>query len=237
MQKNYSFLLFLGIALAELIAVLLENEPLQWVFKPLLMPALLFHLFTSIPTENRSKLFRYITLALLFSMGGDVALLFSGKAELYFILGLASFLIAHICYIVAFHKLDDEHQTSFWGRLRQRNSFPIALVIVGYGITLYSYLFPKLDAFLKVPVALYALAITLMALSLLIRKELLAKNVFNGMFLGVLLFIFSDSCIAIDRFAMPIPKANFVIMITYIAAQYLIVRGVIKKEAPSVRAY
>jgi uncharacterized membrane protein YhhN len=49
-------------------------------------------------------------------------------------------------------------------------------------------------------------------------------------FLGALLFMISDSLIALDRFGsdlLPLPWAGFWIMLTYIAAQYLIVVGML----------
>jgi uncharacterized membrane protein YhhN len=48
---------------------------------------------------------------------------------------------------------------------------------------------------------------------------------------GSLLFLASDSMIAINKFTTEIPMAGFWIMISYILAQYLIMRGlVLEKE-------
>lgn len=230
MQPIRSLYPFFIVSLLELLAVWFEHELGQFIFKPLLMPALIFHFYVQSKGQTKQGLYRYIMLALLFSMGGDVALLLNHLGELSFILGLASFLIAHVCYILAFGKLGGGTSIGFMKRLSQGTVWPLALVLLAYGIGLYSYLFPKLDTFLKIPVGVYAGVITLMAISLLQKKNDLNQNVFLGMFVGVLLFIFSDSCIAINRFAMPIAKANFIIMITYIAAQYLIIQGIIKYQ-------
>jgi len=45
-----------------------------------------------------------------------------------------------------------------------------------------------------------------------------------------LLFLLSDSMIAFNKFNSDIPLAGFLIMITYIAAQYLIMRGLILEK-------
>ena len=48
---------------------------------------------------------------------------------------------------------------------------------------------------------------------------------FQWVFVGALLFIVSDSLLAINRFAATLPFANVAVMVTYIAAQWLIVKG------------
>jgi uncharacterized membrane protein YhhN len=42
--------------------------------------------------------------------------------------------------------------------------------------------------------------------------------------------VISDSMIAIDKFYTQIPLAGFWIMITYISAQYLIMRGLAREK-------
>jgi uncharacterized membrane protein YhhN len=44
---------------------------------------------------------------------------------------------------------------------------------------------------------------------------------------GAILFVISDSAIAIDKFSHQFKSSGFVIMSTYIVAQYLIVAGYI----------
>jgi uncharacterized membrane protein YhhN len=45
---------------------------------------------------------------------------------------------------------------------------------------------------------------------------------------GATLFMISDSLIAINRFLEPLPRVGIWVMITYIAAQYLILTGLLK---------
>jgi uncharacterized membrane protein YhhN len=58
--------------------------------------------YIRVPTANQNERTYgfWIIVALVFSLGGDVALLFDDKQA--FLAGLALFLIAHVCYIVAF---------------------------------------------------------------------------------------------------------------------------------------
>lgn len=67
--------------------------------KPLLVSILLFY-FLLHRTGQKTKL--EISLALLFSLLGNILLLFTGRSENYFMLGLVAFLFAHIFYIVQF---------------------------------------------------------------------------------------------------------------------------------------
>jgi len=48
--------------------------------------------------------------------------------------------------------------------------------------------------------------------------------------IGALIFMLSDTMLAINKFLEPIAYANVLIMITYIVAQYLIVSGLIKHQ-------
>ncbi len=47
-------------------------------------------------------------------------------------------------------------------------------------------------------------------------------------FIGAIVFVISDSILAINKFYTPIEKSSFFIMLTYLVAQYLIVIGVLK---------
>ena len=82
------------------------------------------------------------------------------------------------------------------------------------------------------PVNLYAVVITAMALSAWNTKSKVDNTVFFSLLSGALLFMLSDSLIAINKFRVPLPAAGFWIMITYLAGQYLIVRVVAHFLAP-----
>ena len=70
-----------------------------------------------------------------------------------------------------------------------------------------------------------------MAITALNTKQQLPSNLFWIMFGGVLLFMFSDSVIALNKFkqeTMTIHYHNIIIMITYIMAQTLIAESTIR---------
>jgi len=90
---NKSFLFF-GVLIIHITAALLSIESLKIGSKVVLMPVLIWTVFA----ERKSYPHVIILiLVLVFSWLGDVLLLFDG--QLYFILGLGAFLLAHLAYI------------------------------------------------------------------------------------------------------------------------------------------
>jgi len=90
-----------------------------------------------------------------------------------------------------------------------------------------SILIPKLGD-LKIPVGIYAMTISLMLIETI-------KGYFNWkndskkyILIGAIFFVLSDSLLAFNKFYEAINNATFLIMITYIAAQYFIVKGILK---------
>ncbi|VAW23248.1 hypothetical protein MNBD_BACTEROID04-2028, partial [hydrothermal vent metagenome] len=86
------FFVFVGVSVLDIIGIIFRIPILIQVFKPLILLLLLVLYAVSV-----SKLNKLYVLALIFSFFGDVFLMFSG--ELYFIIGLISFLIAHLLFI------------------------------------------------------------------------------------------------------------------------------------------
>lgn len=167
-----------------------------------------------------------MVLALIFSWGGDVLLMYQPKHELYFIFGLASFLIAHLFYIFAYRQFRSEDTSNaLLGVQRFRYSFPVILAGTGLITVLYNHL-----GDLKIPVVIYALVLVLMVLNALFRFGRTGLASFSMVFFGATLFMISDSLIAINKFLMPVAYSGFWVMITYITAQYLIVEGLLKHK-------
>jgi uncharacterized membrane protein YhhN len=68
------------------------------------------------------------------------------------------------------------------------------------------------------------LGMSVMALN---RKGIKPVKSFGFVLIGSLFFIISDSVIAINKFLVAVPNNDFIVMSTYMAAQFLIVRGLI----------
>jgi len=91
-------------------------------------------------------------------------------------------------------------------------------------------LYPGLEGLMKPVIMIYALSLIGMSMMALNRNGRVNRTSYLLVFLGSVLFVLSDSMIALDRFFREIPMSGFWIMLTYISAQYMIVRGLILEE-------
>ncbi|MEU9340818.1 lysoplasmalogenase [Streptomyces sp. NPDC048278] len=187
-------------------------HPGHVVAKVLLMPLLAV-------SAARAGAPRLLVAALLCGWGGDVLLL--SDAGPAFMAGMASFAAGHVCYLVLFRRQGPPH-----ARAR--------LLALGYAaalVTLVALLWPDLPAGLRVPVAGYSTLLTAMAYTAATRLGPLAG-------LGGALFMVSDTLIATGVADWPQPpRPDFWIMLTYAAAQFLLVRGTLDARAAPATAY
>lgn len=213
-------IIFWAIVILDITGIAAEITVLHYIAKPLLMPALIFIAAGSTDNVSGKKI---IVAALFFSWLGDIFLLLENRNALFFIFGLICFLTAHIFYILYFLHIRSSNIS-----LLKKQPLLIAAVIC-YGITLVWFLFPHLGD-LKIPVFVYAIIICSMLLcSLHVYSK--ANKQANIFFVsGALFFVLSDSLLALNKFYQPFTFAGVCIMLTYCAAQYLIVNGFIKQQ-------
>lgn len=206
--------LFVIVSLCDMVGVVFNIELLRSVFKPLLMLTLLMLYLVSTKQVNG-----WYIGALVFSFFGDVLLLFEG--ELYFMLGLISFLIAHIIYIKI-----------VLGWINSSNLKTILIATVPFLLVFFALINLLKNSLneLFVPVVVYGVTISVMGIVSLLfylhRKSIASKY----MFIGACLFIISDSVLAINKFYTTNNIFPIIIMLTYLTAQYLILRAVLTHE-------
>ncbi|HWK68640.1 MAG TPA: lysoplasmalogenase [Rhizobiaceae bacterium] len=153
--------------------------------------------------------------ALALSAAGDAFL--SRPGDRAFLAGLASFLAAHLLYIALF--------ALSGGGVDALMSFRAALaaaMLLGV-LLIATRLLPRLEAGLKLPVALYIVAILAMGLAALTLNS-------PAVIAGAILFIISDGILAWEKFLLtagsPVSKSmRHTVWITYYAAQLLITLG------------
>ena len=148
---------------------------------------------------RQSKFKTLMVLAFLFCLLGDILLLFPA----YFVYGLAAFLVAHLLFATSFVQLKgfQTHWISF-------------LALYGIGISLFLWLKPSLGDFM-VPVGVYVLVICFMAwqgIGLFLKEK---SKPFVWIAVAVLLFMFSDTMIAIAKFKADFAYSSVVILSTY----------------------
>lgn len=224
MLKHIWLLYLYGVlSIIEIIGDVLENELLILIFKPLLMLPLIAFTFINI----KGTISKLLIFSLIFSWSGDVNLLFVGINENFFLSGLASFLIAHILYIVIFNKESKKVKTVSNKKITLISS----VVFTAFYIFLMYFLFPSLGEFMA-PVLVYGLVICLMGIFAMIRYQKVNALSFMLVTAGAIIFIISDTTIAINKFIYlgDLPFAQSIIMITYTIAQIMISTGIIRNN-------
>ncbi len=215
---NFQILLLIYfVALAiEIFASFTENLQMQSFSKPSLMLVLLF--YYAINTRKFASAKYLIISALVFSWLGDVLLLLDKEFKTFFIYGLSAFLVAHIFYIFYFWKIR---------KLNNIANLPNALIFAGiaaYTVALFVFVAPGAQNLL-VPVAVYALVISIMSAASWTAFDLPKQTFGKICVAGTFLFLVSDSILAINRFVASFTFAPVLIMLTYALAQLLIVEG------------
>ncbi len=220
MKSGFFRYAFFSISFVHLLSEFFGWSDLVFWSKPLLMPMLMLALWMDVSKTEINVSIRFAWVALFFSTAGDLFLLAekNNNQTFYFYLGLGSFLLAQISYCLSFIRLGSLSMPTAWKII-----YPL------YFIGFILLLLPQLAAVLLFAVIIYGLALTLMAWNS--WRTMVGKGwqSYAGI-VGAMLFLISDSLLAINRFKSPVPYAGFWIMCTYIAAQYLIIQGIIIKS-------
>ncbi len=217
MKKSLPLLLFISVCIIDFLGIYFKNQTLIYVAKPLIIVSLFW--YYSVHTKTLNKLF---VAGLFFSFLGDVFLL--GKGELYFIVGLGFFLAAHVFYIIMVLK----HIAKVKMNQLLIASIPYLMIF----LLLLNLLYESLGT-MKIPVIAYAMTISVFGtISLLLFLQKKTKTNLL-LVIGVLVFITSDSILAINLFHKPQPFYPLLIMVTYVLAQFLICKFVLKQKTTS----
>jgi uncharacterized membrane protein YhhN len=183
-----------------------------YIFKPLstILVIIIAALSIFVPEKYNLNYTLAIILGLLFSFGGDIALIFKSKRA--FMIGLALFLIAHVVYSIVF--------TVYSGFVKA--DLISGLILILLAIIIYFYLYPGLER-MKIPVLIYVLIISYMMNR--------AISTFSGEFfnntqailisIGAGLFYISDLILAVNKFKKPF-KYHRISLAFYYSGQLLI---------------
>lgn len=206
-------ILFLLVAIADVYAVITQNKVMEMIFKPLLMTTLVVVYLLSVKKPN----FWFVS-GLFFSFWGDVFLL---DKESFFVFGLGSFLFAHVIYI----KITTGFLQKDLTAKMITSAIPFVLLLAGLLFLIYDNLEEML-----VPVIVYGVTIATFGASALLnyRQEKSMAN--SWLLLGAILFIASDSLIALNNFYAAKHLFDIAIIVLYIISQYFICRAMIAKN-------
>ncbi len=216
---EYIFLaLFFIFIIIEVFGEYKDNDKIIYITKPLLMPMLiLFYIFGVIDISSITNVDWLIVVALIGGCAGDIFLMLKNE-EKWFLFGMGAFLINQIFYILAF----------FFSITDYTTFNPGGLFLLGPAILILIFTVPRFlnkTEDMKIPVLVYMGAILLMHIAALVRLSTIQGLASILIYVGSISFIFSDSSIAVDKWAGEFTNARFIIMTTYVMAQFYITLG------------
>ncbi len=177
---------FLATAVGALLLAELKSSRLGvWLIKP--VASTLFVITALLAGALASSYGRLILLGLLLSWLGDVFLI--SKRQLFFIVGLGSFLLAHVAFSGAF-------------LLQSLKVLPLTLAAtatVVFAIIILRWLWPHLSHSFRPAVVSYLAAISLMVV--LASGTMAAAG--PQLLIGAVMFAVSDIFVARERFVSP----------------------------------
>jgi len=210
MNLKIVFLVILGVvSVVYLVTLFFKQGLFQSILKGCLVPLIL-----AVYIFGTKEILLFVVLGLILGWIGDVLLL-KGSNPLFFKLGLASFLLGHICYIIAMYGFSVPFHIT---------ALVISIAAAAcYGLFLFKILRPTAE----MRIAIIAYEITIFSMAIFALQLFLAQGGLFGVFVfaGSICFVVSDSSLAYDIFRKGPKYISFIIMFTYIAAQLLIALG------------
>lgn len=208
MVRWWGFGPFVVVSILHLVSLSAQWQAVALPTKFLLMPTLLLALLVSLPSR-RSEIALWGGLALVLAWAGDVLL--ADPGELGFLVGLGSFLLAHVAYVVLYVRPLRTRRPPWWA----------FAFFAAWWAALIVLLLPHVGA-LAIPVTIYGFVLCAAAAMAMGTTPLVA--------VGAFLFLVSDTILGF-RFFLPgfsLWQADSVIMLGYIAGQGLIIAGAVR---------
>ncbi len=205
---------FLG-AIAALFAMAsapwaLGQSWLNFAFKPL--ATLCVIAWAALGRSDDGLVKRWIVIGLVFSLAGDIALLWPVKG---FLVGLVAFLLGHVSYLVALTR-----------RVKFLASPPAFGVWAIVAASVLAGLWAGVPTELRAPVLVYVCALAAMAAQAtsvwLARRHGADASRWRTVAIGGALFVLSDAILATDKFVGGIPMPTLWNLSLYWVAQWFI---------------
>ena len=207
----------------EVIIVWKGLRKFEILAKPAVMLFLFIWLYTTTGLQGNTLWFG---IGVLFSLVGDVLLMnFTNRM---FTLGLASFLFAHVSYLIGFK--DELLNPTAW-------SFILLFFLFYNGMRLLRRIVGSMRAIgqnaLVIPVTVYGLVISLMLFAAMSTIFDPAWKTGAAFFVsaGAFLFYISDLILAWNKFVSPVKNGPILNIVTYYLGQISLIAGVISQFA------
>jgi uncharacterized membrane protein YhhN len=207
------------LAVLDWLAVARSWKEAEYAFKPATLVVILIAAWLITRGPHDAWLARFFLPGFVFSLAGDVFLML--PSERFFVPGLASFLLAHICYIIGLNPT-----------LPPLLAVIPLVVVTLIGMMLFRGIASGLrkhgQTALLGPVALYSVVLSLMLFSAwatLFRPEwTITRRLF--VIVGASMFFASDAMLAWDKFVELLPGGHTKVMVTYHLAQFALAASI-----------
>ena len=223
LKKHNTFNVFYLLIIAlNIYALVFGNEFLRMIAMPLIATSLMIYLL--IKTKAQQLFHKLIFAGLVFSLAGDVQLLFSGSAEFYLLTALLATLVSYMLYSVAYY-LDFKRDISLTKRVGN-------ILFVFLALTAISFFMAgskNLNDF-RYPALAYLFVLSIMTVLSGYRHKRVNSRSFKLILTGSFAFVLSDLSIGYYYFIESESMMMVSFLLAYLIAQYLVVIGSIERN-------
>jgi len=199
--------IFLMASLGDL-AMIYSDQPYRVYTKPIIMLGLIGYFLAHWKELEEGTLKKTFLIGICAAWLGDVLLLFDNL----FVIGLICFLIMQGRYFACFIR---DGRTN-------KIALAVGVVLIPVAALITNLMWTDI-ADMRIPVVIYMIALIVTALAAAARKQSVKGYYF--VMVGTLLFVLSDTVLALHQFTSDIRLGSLTVMATYIMAQFLIVEG------------
>ncbi len=211
-------IVFLLLSLIDVLSIFIGGNNIHLYVKPLLMPSLAAAALCQLLPENSGRLTWLLLAGLCFHTAGDVLLNIDGFV--YFAAGLGAFLVGHWFYLGVL--LSGIGGLKGWKEIL---CLIIPIVLAPVIVAFFGVEWP-----FSIAVVIYAFTLMIVSASGILwnlRGKVFAWRIFWG---GII-FIISDSLIALNAFAgIDFVLRDALVMPTYLFAEWLLVSGMVRER-------
>ena len=201
-----NFILAAIVIIGSIYIFFIPAEPIGIKITMKLIPMLLILLYAAMAPPLVSTTYKRILL------GGLFVCMIADGVIYWFMAGLVTFFIGHLFYIAAF-KHASRKPVPIWAAT--------LLLLYGTSIAIFVAGSQLVEGQTVLGIAIIAYIVVILVMGWMAIKTRLKLAI-----VGALLFMFSDSVLAIDRFVFEIPYRDAFVMVTYYAAQVLIAASI-----------
>ncbi|MFV0571431.1 MAG: lysoplasmalogenase family protein [Xanthomarina gelatinilytica] len=218
-HKQFTFIYFLVLAIDITVKLCYPIE-LRYFSKSMLIPLLLIFYYQNKEANNRRDQL-WVFLALTSFLIGDV-LIINHLNQVSLAASLLFFTLGKLFFSLKFIHKEDFNVVRL---------IPFSILLFAYIFLLVGFVYQDLNVFFSAAIVSFFFTLVIFQFAFL-RKGVYSSRSYYYVFFGVLLFLVSESIMAIKTFKQNIPYQDFLIMLAYGTSIYLITMGIVfEKDA------